>query len=44
MSDYINQSRLEHRFWLQILGDHSRFIFLNLAPVETELLCTFAHV
>lgn len=24
----------EHRFWLQILGDHSRFIFESLAPKE----------
>lgn len=28
----------EHRFWLQILGDHSRFIFFSLAPSETEYL------
>lgn len=26
----------EHRFWLQILGDHSRFIFNSLSPAETE--------
>ncbi|WP_328803912.1 DUF2935 domain-containing protein [Paenibacillus glycinis] len=26
----------EHRFWLQILGDHSRFIFNALAPMETK--------
>lgn len=24
----------EHRFWLQILGDHSRFIFNSLSPAE----------
>lgn len=24
----------EHRFWLQILGDHSRFIFMNLGVTE----------
>lgn len=24
----------EHRFWLQILGDHSRFIFSSLSPKE----------
>ena len=24
----------EHRFWLQILGDHSRFIFNALSPAE----------
>ena len=28
----------ENRFWLQILGDHSRFIASALAPTETELL------
>lgn len=27
-------ARFEHRFWLQILGDHSRFIHEALAPVE----------
>lgn len=26
----------EHRFWLQILGDHSRFILNTLSPVETQ--------
>jgi Protein of unknown function (DUF2935). len=26
----------EHRFWLQILGDHARFIFHTLSPVETK--------
>ena len=32
-------ARFEHRFWLQILGDHSRFIFESLAPVQkTEIL------
>lgn len=30
----------EHRFWLQILGDHSRFILLSLAPSETEHIIT----
>jgi hypothetical protein len=28
----------EHRFWLQILGDHSRFIFNALAPTEQEYI------
>ncbi len=32
----MNQSALfEHRFWLQILGDHGRFIFNTLSPKET---------
>lgn len=26
----------EQRFWLQIMGDHARFIFFSLAPSETE--------
>lgn len=28
----------ENRFWLQIMGDHSRFIFFSLAPNEVEYL------
>lgn len=37
----------EHRFWLQILGDHARFIFISLAPSEAEYLMTaqeFIHL
>lgn len=30
----------EHRFWLQILGDHSRFIFNSLSPKETQAIHT----
>ncbi|QQE75753.1 DUF2935 domain-containing protein [Brevibacillus composti] len=26
----------EHRFWLQILGDHARFIHQSLAPKESR--------
>jgi predicted nucleotide-binding protein (sugar kinase/HSP70/actin superfamily) len=40
-------ARFEHRFWLQILGDHSRFIFEALAPVQTEeieMASTFIRV
>ena len=29
---------MEHRFWLQIMGDHARFIFFSLAPSEVEYL------
>jgi hypothetical protein len=37
MNDVFEKTaRFEHRFWLQILGDHSRFIFEALVPVETE--------
>lgn len=36
MSEAVERSaRFEHRFWLQILGDHSRFIFEALAPIQT---------
>lgn len=30
------QAWFEHRFWLQILGDHSRFIHSALAPKEKQ--------
>lgn len=30
------QALYEHRFWLQILGDHARFIRNTLSPVEKE--------
>lgn len=30
----------EHQFWLQIMGDHARFIFYTLAPTETEHIQT----
>ena len=30
----------EHQFWLQIMGDHARFIFFSLAPTETEFIMT----
>jgi hypothetical protein len=37
MNDVFERTaRFEHRFWLQILGDHSRFIHEALAPVQTE--------
>ncbi|MCM3724817.1 DUF2935 domain-containing protein [Neobacillus cucumis] len=35
MNDVFERTaRFEHRFWLQILGDHSRFIYEALAPVQ----------
>lgn len=37
MNDILERTaRFEHRFWLQILGDHSRFILESLAPVQGE--------
>lgn len=35
MSLTLNELKFEHEFWLQILGDHSRFILDSLAPSET---------
>jgi len=35
----LNQSALfEHRFWLQILGDHGRFILNTLSPKEAQAI------
>lgn len=39
-TNYDQAALFEHRFWLQILGDHSRFILYSLAPTEAET----AHV
>lgn len=36
--DYMTSAFFEHRFWLQILGDHSRFIRDALSPKETRLV------
>ncbi len=34
----VDTALMEHRFWLQIMGDHARFIFFSLAPNEVEYL------
>ena len=48
MNDVFERTaRFEHRFWLQILGDHSRFIYEALAPVqkvEIEQAANFIQV
>lgn len=36
--NYFDTALTENRFWLQIMGDHSRFIFFSLAPNEVEYL------
>jgi hypothetical protein len=36
----IETALFEHQFWLQIMGDHARFIFLSLAPTESEYILT----
>lgn len=35
---YEEAALFEHRFWLQIFGDHARFIYSTLAPGETEYI------
>ncbi|KIL41004.1 hypothetical protein SD70_10370 [Gordoniibacillus kamchatkensis] len=39
-SDFEQVALYEHRFWLQIMGDHARFIYRSLAPVE---MANIAH-
>jgi hypothetical protein len=34
----MDEALFEHSFWLQIMGDHSRFIFYSLAPTESEYI------
>ena len=36
VNSYESAALFEHRFWLQVLGDHARFIFNALAPSEQE--------
>ncbi|MRH43663.1 DUF2935 domain-containing protein [Aquibacillus halophilus] len=36
MKDFIQGASFEHQFWLQVLGDHSRFIRDSLYPKETK--------
>ncbi|HEY0826747.1 MAG TPA: DUF2935 domain-containing protein [Bacilli bacterium] len=33
---YFKDALFEHQFWLQIIGDHARFIFDSLSPSEVE--------
>lgn len=42
-TDFIEDSQFEHRFWHQILGDHSRFIYSNLAPIEAGMINQAHH-
>lgn len=34
--DYVSSALFEHRFWLQVLGDHARFIHNAFSPDEKE--------
>lgn len=36
MGNYLQSAKFEHGFWLQILGDHARFIHDSLAPIEKQ--------
>ncbi|SET24238.1 protein of unknown function [Oceanobacillus limi] len=36
MADLLESAAFEHQFWLQVLGDHSRFIRDSLYPTEEE--------
>lgn len=40
---YQEVSLFEHRFWLQVLGDHARFIHSALAPNEMQHIYTAQH-
>lgn len=41
--DFLKEALFEHRFWLQILGDHSRFIYHTLSPSEIEKIQRAAY-
>jgi len=34
----MDTTQFEHQFWLQIMGDHARFIYYSLAPTEEEAI------
>jgi hypothetical protein len=38
LNSFFNLAIFEHRFWLQVLGDHARFIRDTLSPTETDLV------
>lgn len=42
-NDFQKEALFELHFWLQILGDHSRFIHDSLAPNETNHIQTASH-
>jgi hypothetical protein len=35
-AEFATRALYEHRFWLQVLGDHSRFVSKSLGPSENE--------
>lgn len=38
MKSFIQSAKFEHEFWLQILGDHSRFILDSLSVTEADFI------
>lgn len=38
MASFEQTAKFEHGFWLQVIGDHARFIHDSLAPKEKELI------
>lgn len=38
LASYEQTARFEHGFWLQVLGDHARFLHDSLAPSEHEAI------
>lgn len=42
-TEFESVALFEHRFWLQILGDHSRFILMSLAPMEVAQIQQAEH-
>ncbi len=43
MTDFQQTAKFEHGFWLQVLGDHARFIHDSLAPEEKEEIKMAKH-
>ncbi|WP_026673177.1 DUF2935 domain-containing protein [Alkalihalobacterium bogoriense] len=43
MKSFEETALFEHHFWLQVLGDHSRFIYDTLSPREEEHVATAKH-
>lgn len=42
-TNYEQAALFEHRFWLQVLGDHARFLLQSLAPTEVEEIQAAHH-
>lgn len=42
-TSYAAAAAFEHRFWLQIMGDHARFILDGLAPHEVDEISLAQH-